>query len=63
MCQADDQHWSYEDKMQMNKDAGITVFNEDGTPYRGKDTPWKTVEQGASTYVESPPVTSRCLRC
>jgi hypothetical protein len=35
--------------MQMNKDAGFTVYKEDGTANMDESTPWETPDQGAST--------------
>ena len=35
----------------MNKDIGMTIFTEDGKANMSDDTPWKTPDQGASTYV------------
>lgn len=53
LCAANGQNWSHADRMQMNKDAGFTVYKADGTANMSDETPWKTPDQGASTSVRA----------
>lgn len=38
----------------MNEEAGFTIYKEDGTANMTEDSPWKTPDQGASTWVLLP---------